>query len=487
MLRHRSRAGIRARRETTPLCTLPAGHSVYALSVGCRGDETVIGGTKGGRLLAIDRRGPECSGGSATVHEFVQGAPVLSVCALGAGCVVASDVAGRCCLWNTRAESKPVFLPAENHVVCALLRLDQDTLVGLSTTGAVLFWSLANNSLIKTVAIPPPPPWAALTPLLHWRSAEALAYPNSDGDLVVYRIGTGDVLSLAAHKGTFHTIVEFEDDLITVGRCDGRMKRWRAGQEAPSMTVAAPQGVISGAVLGDLEPQLLLIQEDGGAGLYLFGEQELELERSLPGNDFRAAVGPSWELLNAALQQRRSSEARRLAVRIQSTFECDATHSDEEGHAALERLGYEHVSLALRGRQASRRDDLVEELKAYHQLIRLLPADESASLPSLKRYVALLERAWQLEEAQRVLRQAVSLDVGLTEQLDRLAPYAEAMSSGCAVIEPDTPIATVLECAGVIGHGVSGLLRVHELEPLSCQGVTMSAQQIAKKYELAPQ
>jgi len=250
------------------------------------------------------------------------------------------------------------------------------------------------------------------------------------------------------------------------------------------MTVAAPKGVISGAILCDLEPRFLLVLEDGAAGVYVLRERGLERECSLPGSDFRAVMGPPWNLLSAARGRRRADEARRLALRIQSAFDCDAGQSDEDGHTSLERLGYKHVSLALRGQQARFHDDLVGELKAYHELVRLLPADEPASLPSLKRYAALLELVWQLEEAQHVLQRADSLDADLTKHLNRLAPYMEAMSTGSVVIEPDTSIATVLACAAHIGRAVSGRLRVRELEPLSCQGVTLSASQIVEKYEL---
>jgi len=58
------------------------------------------------------------------------------------------------------------------------------------------------------------------------------------------------------------------------------------------------------------------------------------------------------------------------------------------------------------------------------------------------------------------------------------------LASGDVVIEPDTPIVTVLACAAIVGRPVRGRLRVRDLEPLSCQGVTLSAPQIAQKYAL---
>jgi hypothetical protein len=98
--------------------------------------------------------------------------------------------------------------------------------------------------------------------------------------------------------------------------------------------------------------------------------------------------------------------------------------------------------------------------------------------------VVLLEHVWQLEEAQHVLERVAVLDDELTKRLNRLVPYLEALSSGDVVIEPDASIAVVLECAAVVGRAVGGRLRVRELEALPCQGVTLSAAQIAGKYEL---
>ena len=77
----------------------PMGHSVYAIDIhnDC---EEISFGTKGGYLYQLpDSADQE---GQLAATKIIQGAGVLSVCALDSMRVATSDAAGRCFIWDRR-------------------------------------------------------------------------------------------------------------------------------------------------------------------------------------------------------------------------------------------------------------------------------------------------------------------------------------------------------------------------------------------------
>ncbi len=464
------------------LVELPRDDSVYAIALAMESSAAAVAATKSGRLLALDWTREGESDASAVRAEHFQGAPVLSVCFIGSSNFAASDAAGRCLVWDRHIGNEPAIWETESRVICSLVLADEQTLVGLSSDGRLLFWQLPEGRLRRTLPGPPPTRPLALCRLLFWQAARALAYPAAGGLLATYRCGASNVRTASAHRGGFSGLTVLEDDLVTIGWCDGRAKRWRHAGGSPVFEAPAPEGILSCIASCAEEPQLLLVQARGTASFFCCDGQQLQLVRTIPGDNYRTAVGPSWSVIKSRLDTHRAEEVRSLAIDIHERSDESSAEEVETCHARLTELGYEHVSLGLRAEQARRRGDLIAELQAYRRLGRIVSADQASAVPALCRYAAVLERTWQLREACKVLDQIARLDVGAATARDRLVPFLKALNAGDVVIAPDEPLSVILHAAATVGVPVPGRLVVDVLRPVACQGMTLSAHEIAGKY-----
>lgn len=463
------------------LLELPHGHSVYAIALDSHELNVAAVGTKGGRVYWLqESRDNESTTASSRV--FTQGASVLSIDFVQPDQVVASDSAGRCLLWNRNDGDSAAHLSTDGQVVCALRKLDGDMLAGVSTAGAVVSWDLARGSSPRILPAPAPSPWCALVRLTPWPQASVWAYPSCDGRLVFYDPNEHQVRCITAHDGEYYAVFVLNDDLITIGWQDGRLKRWHPGERIPATQMPAPPGVISAAVFSDRDLGLLLVRESGEVGAYRLDSDKLQLEHFVRG-DFRAVAGPPSDAVHAALARHHADEARGLAQCIKASLAKGATEDVTELHTRLVELQYEHVSLLLRAEQCRLQEDFVGELRAYRDLLGLLPLGARASLPSVAHYATLLERAWQHEEACNLLRSAGAPDNGLMSQFERLKSYSTALTEADVVVQSDTDVGVILAVAGVLGKTLTARFQIHELPAMPCREVKLSANQIVAKYE----
>ena len=121
--------------EIKKFIELPPMHSAYALDIDIeRG--TLAVGIKGGLVYIINSDQNLEDEAPLQYETLVQGAPILSVCWINKSILVASDIAGRCLLWDTDRESSPQPLETMEGVICSLLNLPDDKLAGFSSDTA---------------------------------------------------------------------------------------------------------------------------------------------------------------------------------------------------------------------------------------------------------------------------------------------------------------------------------------------------------------
>ena len=129
------------------ILSLPAGQSVY--TIGMSDDSKLLAvGTKSGEIhqMALQPAAGDCSYKTELLVSSVL-APVLSVCFLDEGTFAVSDIAARCLLCRP-GQTGPDKLPTGKRIICALFRLNDDHLAGLSTSGQLLIWNWMESEII---------------------------------------------------------------------------------------------------------------------------------------------------------------------------------------------------------------------------------------------------------------------------------------------------------------------------------------------------
>ena len=307
-------------------------------------------------------------------------------------------------------------------------------------------------------------------------------YPDKHGHLVACGLGHGQVTSREAHRGGFLTAVVSGSGLLTIGRADGQLKIWRADHDTSVETLEAPVGVVSGAVLTDAPLRLLLISDGGQAGVYRREANTLQRERRLDGQDFRVARSLSPRARERLQEQQRLAAARRIRSRIVEMIDGNDPGDMEELHAELIELGFKEVSLALRARYASARNDLIAELEACHRLTSILSKQDRRALRSWWHYAAVLERTWRIDEALEVYA-LLSTMAEPSERFEYLAPYAEILEGTEWIIEPDIAMPLAARAAAVVGKPFVGRWLVRTLEPVPFSQGHVTVDMIAARYE----
>ncbi|MBL7189638.1 MAG: hypothetical protein ISS70_25190 [Phycisphaerae bacterium] len=176
---------------------LAPGESVYALDANIEA-KTLAFGTRAGKIYV--RQWPDDD--SAACQEWLQGAPVLSVCWLGRSLLCSSDSSGKCLLWPLATPDQPKSLETDGRVVCAFARVAHGELVGLASDGCLLFWALPGGDLLRYVEGPRPASKLGLVNLRYWPRRDVLLYPTEDGQLCGFRLGATECQCVKAHRGT---------------------------------------------------------------------------------------------------------------------------------------------------------------------------------------------------------------------------------------------------------------------------------------------
>ena len=483
-----------ARNAPRTLLNLPAGHSVYALDVDWVSRQ-IVAGTRRGALFLANCDDATTADEPSRHTRLVQGAALLAVCLVGRNMLVSSDTSGRCLFWQYRDGDDSTMsartLPAADTPICALMKVTDDRVVGLSIEGQLIVWSIPDGEIVKTVRGLKPPGKQALVNLVPWPARNALVYPGHDGRLVVFDLITDEVTANQAHMGPFYMSAVWGDRLVTAGTRDGMLKVWRPGSSEQVRQYEIPRGVVNGAVVCDDTGQLILVFQDGHAAVYELANNGVHLRRTLDDRDCRVAVSPTPLHRKEFAKQARYATAQRLSNEIRQAIDHNETACVESNLVKLTDLGFGQLALGLQTRLAVSQKDLVAELKARRRLAGLLPSDDRRSARSLRAYAAVLERSWRLVEAceaYETLNGHYGDDpVATGEQsatLARLKRCASAMAEHRSVFEPDIALTDAIAAATAIRKPFVGRWLIRTLRAIPVGRGQITAQAIASRYEL---
>lgn len=470
-------------KRLTRLLDMPAGHSIYAIHAD-KG-QCVIAGTKGG-LLCLPRTqhcaAPETGRDVATLFH---GAPILAISAIDDIHVAVSDAHGGCYVWSTTGGTRPEPLPTGGLLICALLKLDDSTLLGLASDGGLLCWQLSTGQLLAKIPTPAPPAISALVSLTWWSSAGLVVFPGRSGELVQWRPPWRKPRLCAGHSQEWYALVLLEKDLVTIGLHDKQVIRWNSRTRRPQHLCETPFAVTSAALVGACPVQIVAITRGGGAYVCDFIESSFRPRERIAAADCRIVIGPGWEQLRTSQLGRERTEARQLSWAILAKSTSGQVQETEALHDRLEAIGYRHVSLGLRAVQARDRQDFVGELRAYAQMAVTLPL-HAVPPESHARYVDLLERAWMYEEAaacRKHITRSANADYCIDASRRRSQQYANVLHNDQWIIHTVEPIELLVDAATAAGRAFHGKFVLRVLgDQLSCRD-RVPLRAVAEKYE----
>lgn len=471
--------------QTERIHSLPDGESVYAVSIS-PDDRMLAVGTKKGFLHLITHEQEARNKQSYSVQRIIHGAPILSNCFLGPTNLAATDTAGRCLIWDIQDKPQPKKLLTGSGMVCSLFQLHDGSLAGISSEREFHIWNWSQNEIVRTLEIPKLPALSALVKPVYWRKAESWVWPGRGGDIVLYSTARDDIRTIRAHAGDVYAVMVSGDELLTIGRTDGCLKRWGANSDKPLGRCEAPHGVISAAIWGDREFKVLLIKDFGRAAVYSFTDGQLDLIRWLAGQNYRVVFGPDVEKYQSELRQKRSLHISELAAQIKDKIRRRDYGGFDCLHQQLVELGCKDISLELRAEEARSKDDIVVELKSFKELTESIPENENRTKSSRLRYGQLLEKVWQLGTAYNMyerLSEIYPADQGCLANVKRLGEYNKVIECGEYVIEADIPLIFLVESAAVVDKPFIGRYQIGVLGHEKTQGITIAPESLVAKYE----
>jgi len=462
---------------------LPAGHSAYAIDLDADSGLVAVG-TRAGTIHVFSW--PQRATSQAQeVLSLHQGAPVLSVCLLGPDRLVTADTAGRCLVWNLNGDlSNPQACDTGGELICSLLALPDDRLVGLSAGGRLVFWDQVLVRPERFVTGPRPPKKLSLVRLQYWPKHEAIVYPGAHGRLVLCQPDRPEIHVRDAHDGEFFAIVVDDEGLYTIGRNDGLAKVWENTDGAPSRQLKAPSGVIAAAAFGDAAGKAILIHDSFEAAVYTLRSDPLKPIGWLGIRSYRSVAGVSARVRHTARKDQEQAIIEDLQARIQEKFQSNDFEGIEALHEQLLALGFESVSLALRAQQAALQQDLVGEMRIRRRLAQILVPPDPQSWLVLLRYAELLEAAWQLTEAKEI-RERIPPEQMREPSVQEWLNQATGIMEGDDWVGASTFVPTLIDAANEFQRPFTGRWAVGNLghHALACHCKVVTAEVLAAKYE----
>ncbi len=463
----------------------PQQEGVYAIDVSADG-QTIAAGTGTGEIYILTYQ-PDAGSCCYQTEKLISrvAAPITSVCFVGNRKVAASGTAGRCRLWQP-GKTQPELLPTKKRVVWSLLHLDEDCLGGLCTCGRLIIWDCVEGDIIKTVEVPgPPEELSILIKPVYWHTAGLWVWPGSAGVIVFYDRLRNEVRSISAHSTDVYAVVVCDDQLLTIGT-DGTVQRWCAGTDEPVGSCQVPAGIVEAAVWASGQPQLLLINEEGRAGVYSWSNDRLNFVKDLPGDNYCAAHGPDMQRIESATQHQKAMHAREICTRIKEAMARREPGGLDGLHRQLVESGCEHVSLALRSEEYGINNDIVSSLQCSMKLMKLIPREDKRSSASQLRYAGLLETVWQPKKACSIYQQLASMHPesnGYAGAMCRASRHAGIIEEGNYVIGPGIPLVSLVKSAILLNEPFTGRYVVKTIaEPINCN-VIVSADEFIEKHE----
>lgn len=467
------------------ILSLPTGQSVYAIDV--TPDEGIIAAaTKTGDIYWLAAPQAHQENSDLVVRTLSHCAPLLSICFIGPSTIAISDTIGGCLQWELTDDEQPMPFPTGKRTIFSLFQLDNEHLAGLSLSGELIIWDLPEKTIVQILKGPAPVRnLCGLVKPVYWPAMDRWVWSGKEGVIVFYSWPQNTVRTMEAHSGDVNVLMVRDNELLTIGRTDGRLNRWRAEDDLLAESSEAPDGIISAALWGGQESKMVLINDAGKAGLYTWSGTELKLVKWLAGQDYRLAFGPDIEKVKLALQHQRTLHVRDLATQATERIEQHAWDELEGLYQQLTTLGFRHVALVLRGQEARNKNDLTAELQAYHELAQTIPHGKAGSERSLSHYAELLEAVWQPQRAHAIYEKLLEKDPDNRRYADsacRLSNCASIIHSDEYVIESDIPLSALAKSATIVNGRFTGRYLVKNTTPVHCNAV-ISAQEIIEKYE----
>ena len=468
------------------IMSLPQMHSVYAVDTDPKNGEIAIG-TKGG-LIHIIAQGTKLEQNQfLQPTTLLQGAPVTSVCWTSESFLAASDITGRCLLWNTNSRTNPRMLKALKGVDCHLLTLTDGILAGLSSRGKLIFCHPFEDKLVHATDTPPLPSKIGLEKMVYWKAGDALVFPSKGGHLTIIYLKDYRIRDLAAHDGSLYAISICGDGLVTSGMDDSRLKIWFPDFNKTAQDIKLAEGIIASATVCQFpQSKIMLIDSKGRAATYILDGEKLQLERRFPGEGYRSIKAPDHENLMVGHNEQTKKRVFDIIGEIQEKGPRLPPDDIAKKHSQLIELGYKHVSLGIRIADAVHSEDISEGIRLYTSLMRIIPLDNPNSCPSMEKYMALLEKAWQLNEANALCDKIISINPNYTFTVGsrEIGHVAQLMEDNKHIIELDLPIDQVIKSATAIGKQFSGRFVIGNTKPEICNRMRLTSNMIVEKYAL---
>jgi len=465
--------------EAVNIVAMEKGNSVYAIDT----DKSLIAiGTRCGNIEVLNISEDGTTESFDAVATIFQGEPILSVCLGSDNQLLSSDTAGRCLLWQFISNpDKPQMLEAGDGRICSLLRIADDTVVGLSDSGKLLFWDITTAKLTRTVDCPGPYGKLALVHLRHWLEQNALVYPAADGELISCSLKDYTIRVFKAHQGTFYAVIVGDKHIYTIGAEDGLMKRWCSFEGALQQSYNVPKDIVAAGLLDDPEDRFVLIDSAGEAAVFTVESDRLNMDKHLNGEPFRVITGPSPIQKCVTKHQHRIEKAAELRIVIEDKITNNQLEGIDKLYLQLTDLGFECVSLALKARQAAGQKNIADEFNARHQLASILPEDDPKALPYWRLYMNILKETWHFAEAAQIYKTV--MPTVNENNLRRLNDKVGILATDNWIIETAVPIHQLIKIATIMKRPLVGrwvLGSMHNM-PLPASG--FSSQMLADIYE----
>jgi len=363
------------------ILTLPRGHSVYSMSLDELATKLALG-TRTSQVSVV-RLEDQANPAVVPTHRLPCGAAVLDLGWLPDSGLATLDHTWRVLLWEPSLKPCSVRSLATTGLPIGALCTADTELVVISFQGKILFNELPDGTIRRIIDGPPIARQLPPFKIVLWPHRNALVYPSATGQMATYANGALRVRD--AHLGGFHVALPLIDgSLVTIGRHDGRLKRWDDVEGDCCHEVAAPRDIIAGAVASDREQSIVLVNGQGRAWVYELGADELKLKYHVEGSAYRSVTGPSVTMRLAIDRQRREERAHQIGEAIAQVIESGPPGQTDELHRELIDLGYERVSCELRAQEAQKHGDDVAELEARHRQSQLL----SPTRPGARKYLS---------------------------------------------------------------------------------------------------
>ena len=475
--------------------SLPSGNSAYAIGVSSDGNILAVG-TKGSYFHWLTKKDPSDTNCNFQDDKFIQGSAILSVCLLDNFRAAATDVSGRCLIWQPDSPKKVEKLSTEGNVICSLFKPIHDHLAGICTDGKLLLWDINSLEIIDILQVPKPPSLAALVKPIWWGKVGYWTWPGCNGTMVLFDYEGGKINTLAGHQTDAYGICICGDKLLTAGHKDSLLKIWESGSDKPAEILNIPQGVISAVSWpkGDLW-KILFSMETGQSEVFTYKEGCIEFSHAVAVRNSRVLVGPDIEKCKARQQQKITAEAEGIYLQIQQNISEQKYDQLPELHQKLENLGFEDASLLLKARAAQTRGDLLSELKAYCKLDRFLNSSLEQMPNNFERYAQLLREFWLIKQTIPLytrLNNTAAYSTKYDQDIRQLTDYLTVIEKGQLVIESGIELSLLLQAGSLMNNPVDGRFVVKHIDSFHVETIISSTdfikccESLKQKTQLLP-